>query len=158
MSRRYVTQVRVRWSDLDAFRHVNNAKTVTLLEEARIDWLFSDAARHGVQRLTEGIVVAKLEIEYKRPIGMDVPVTVSMGVTSLGNASFTIDYLVSQAGACAATASTVLVPVDPVTFRPRRLDERERAFLARYLHRPAADADIDAVPALHGPNGPAWPR
>ena len=79
--RRYVTQVRVRWSDLDAFRHVNNAKTVTLLEEARVDWLFSEAARHGVNRLTEGIVVAKLEIEYKRPIGMELPVTVSMGVT-----------------------------------------------------------------------------
>ena len=79
-----MTQVRVRWSDLDAFRHVNNAKTVTLLEEARVDWLFSEAARHGVNRLTEGIVVAKLEIEYKRPIGMELPVTVSMGVIRLG--------------------------------------------------------------------------
>ena len=84
MSRRYVTQVRVRWSDLDAFRHVNNAKTVTLLEEARVDWLFSEAARHGVDRLTEGIVVARLEIDYKRPIGMELPVTVSMGLTKLG--------------------------------------------------------------------------
>ncbi len=84
MSRRYVTQVRVRWSDLDAFRHVNNARTVTLLEEARVDWLFSEAARHGVERLTEGIVVARLEIDYKRPIGMELPVTVSMGLTKLG--------------------------------------------------------------------------
>ena len=64
MGRRYVTQVRVRWSDLDAFRHVNNARTVTLLEEARVDWLFAEAARHGVDRLTEGIVVARLEIDY----------------------------------------------------------------------------------------------
>ncbi len=129
---RYVTQVRVRWSDLDAFRHVNNARTVTLMEEARVDWLFTEAARHGVDRLTEGIVVARLEIDYKRPIGMELPVTVSMGVTRLGSASFTIDYLLSQAGALAATGSTVLVPVDPVTFRPRRMDERERAFLGRY--------------------------
>ena len=124
VGRRYVTQVRVRWSDLDAFRHVNNAKTVTLLEEARVDWLFSEAARHGVNRLTEGIVVAKLEIEYKRPIGMELPVTVSMGVVKLGNASFTIDYLLSQAGTTAATAATVLVPVDPVT--KRVLPEEER--------------------------------
>lgn len=137
MTRRYVTQVRVRWSDLDAFRHVNNAKTVTLLEEARVDWLFSDAAKHGIERLTEGIVVAHLEIDYKRPIGMDVPVTVSMGLTKLGQASMTVDYILSVAGVTAATASSVLVPVDPVTFRPRRLDDRERAYLMPFLH-PAA--------------------
>jgi acyl-CoA thioester hydrolase len=132
-----VTQVRVRWSDLDAFRHVNNAKTVTLLEEARIDWLFAEAARHGVERLPEGIVVAHLEINYLRPIGFDIPVTVSMGLTKIGPASMTIDYLLSAAGATAVTASTVLVPVDSVTFRPRRLDDRERAFLTQYLSEPA---------------------
>src|SRR5664279_1149709 len=138
VGRRYVTQVRVRWSDLDAFRHVNNAKTVTLLEEARVDWLFSEAARHGVDRLTEGIVVARLEIDYKRPIGMGVPVTVSMGLTKLGQASMTVDYVVRVAGSTAANASSVLVPVDPVTFRPRRIDERERAFLVQYLAPTAA--------------------
>lgn len=143
MARRYVTQVRVRWSDLDAFRHVNNAKTVTLLEEARVDWLFSEAAKHGIERLTEGIVVARLEIDYKRPIGMDVPVTVSMGLTKLGQASMTVDYVLSVAGVTAATASTVLVPVDPVTFRPRRIDDRERAYLLPFVNRAA-------VPAVNG--------
>jgi acyl-CoA thioester hydrolase len=133
MGLRYVAQVRVRWSDLDAFGHVNNARTVTLLEEARIDWLFTEAARHGVERLTEGVVVAHLDIDYTRAIGFDLPVTISMGVTRLGAASFTVDYQVSVAGATAATASTVLVPVDATTFRPRRLDEKERSFLARYL-------------------------
>ncbi len=141
MGRRYVTQVRVRWSDLDAFRHVNNAKTVTLLEEARVDWLFSEASRHGVDRLTEGIVVARLEIDYKRPIGMEVPVTVSMGLTKLGPASMTVDYVVSVAGTTAATASSVLVPVDPITFRPRRLDDRERTYLMQYLTPPPAARD-----------------
>ena len=145
MSRRYVTQVRVRWSDLDAFRHVNNAKTVTLLEEARVDWLFAEAAKHGVERLTQGIVVARLEIDYKRPIGMDLPVTVSMGLTKLGQASMTVDYIVSVAGTIAATALSVLVPVDPATFKPRRLDDRERAFLDQYLHAPAGQP-IDRLP------------
>ena len=130
MSRRYVTQVRVRWSDLDAFRHVNNAKTVTLLEEARVDWLFSEAARHGVNRLTEGIVVARLEIDYKRPIGMELPVTVSMGLTKLGHG---LDDRRLPASAWRARRrrprSSVLVPVDPVTFRPRRMDDRERTYL-----------------------------
>ena len=137
-----MTQVRVRWSDLDAYRHVNNAKTVTLLEEARVDWLFAEATKHGVDRLTEGIVVARLEIDYKRPIGMDVPVTVSMGLTRLGPASMTVDYVVTVAGTIAATALSVLVPVDPLTFRPRRLDDRERAYLLQFL-----------TPAPAGPEG-----
>jgi acyl-CoA thioester hydrolase len=130
---RYVAQVRVRWSDLDAFGHVNNARTVTLLEEARVDWLFVEAARHGVDRLTEGIVVSRLEISYIRAIGFGLPVTVSMGISELGVASFTVDYQVRVSGELAATAATVLVPVGPATFRPRRLDDPERRFLAKYL-------------------------
>ena len=133
MSIRYVAEVRVRWSDLDAFGHVNNARTLTLLEEARVDWLFVEAARNGVARLTQGVVVSRMEIDYRRAIGFGPPVTVSMGVPELGAASFTIDYDVSVDGDCAATARSVLVPVNPVTFRPRRLDPAERQFLTQYL-------------------------
>lgn len=136
MTSRYLAQVRVRWSDLDAFGHVNNARTVTLLEEARVDWLFVEAARHGVDRLTDGIVVSRLQIDYRRSIGFGLPVEVSMGISDLAAASFTVDYRVDVAGELAATASTVLVPVSPVTFRPRRLDAAERRFLTTYLTGP----------------------
>jgi acyl-CoA thioester hydrolase len=133
VGKRYVTDVRVRWSDLDAFGHVNNARTVTLLEEARVAWLFVEAARHGAGRLTEGVVVATLDIAYRRQIGFGLPVTVSMGLTALAAASFTIDYRVTVGGDLVVTAGTQLVPVDPATFRPRRLDPAERDFLQPYL-------------------------
>jgi acyl-CoA thioester hydrolase len=130
---RYDTHVRVRWSDLDAFGHVNNARTLTLLEEARVDWLFVAAKDHGVLRLTDGIVVAKVIVEYRRAIGFGAPVTVSMGVSALNSAAFTVDYRVEAAGHRAVEASTKLVPVDPATFRPRRLDDAERAYLSRFV-------------------------
>ncbi|MEO7125005.1 MAG: thioesterase family protein [Nakamurella sp.] len=129
---RYETQVRVRWSDLDAFGHVNNARTLTLLEEARADWLFIDARSSGVERLTDGIVVARAVVDYRRAIGYGAPVTVSMGISALGSASFTVDYQVEADGHRAVDASTLLVPVDLSTFRPRRLDAVERAYLARF--------------------------
>lgn len=135
IGRRYVTDVRVRWSDLDAFGHVNNARTVTLLEEARVDWLFLEATNQGVDRLTEGVVVARLEIQYKRAIPFGRVVTISMGLTELRGSAMTIDYLVTVGGEVAATASTVLVPVDPDTFRPRRLDPGERSFLQQFQER-----------------------
>lgn len=133
---RYDTDVRVRWSDLDAFGHVNNARTLTLLEEARVDWLFVAAKNHGVGRLTEGIVVARVAVDYRRAIGFGSPVTVSMAVSALGSASFTVDYRVEASAGRAVDASTVLVPVDPATFRPRRLDAAERAYLGRFAVTP----------------------
>ena len=130
--RRYVTAVRVRWSDLDAFGHVNNARTVTLLEEARVDWLFTEGSQLGAGSLTQGIVVSRLDVSYRRPIGFGQPVEVSMGVVHLRAGSVTVDYRLTATGELAATASTDLVPVDPVTFRPRRWTAPESAFLAAY--------------------------
>ena len=56
-----------------------------------------------------------------------------MGLATLARASFTVDYEVLVDGEVAVVASSVLVPVDPDTFRPRRLDDVEREFLAPYL-------------------------
>lgn len=136
---RYETDVRVRWSDLDAFGHVNNARTLTLLEEARVDWLFVAAKEHGVDRLTDGIVVAKVTVDYRRSIRFGTAVSVSMGVANLASASFTIDYEMRAEGAVAVTAQTLMVPVDPATFRPRRLGEIERAYLQRFVSTDAMD-------------------
>lgn len=132
MPQRYVTDVRVRYSDLDAQGHVNNARVLTLLEEARVDWLYVDAPQHGADQLVRALVVASLEIQYKRPIMFGPPARVSLGVPKIGNASFTVDYVVTSDGEIVATASTVLVAVDLADGRPRRLGDREREYLASY--------------------------
>ncbi|MGH3980641.1 MAG: acyl-CoA thioesterase [Pseudonocardiaceae bacterium] len=58
----YATEIAVRWSDMDSFGHVNNACTVTLIEEARTELLFAtartqlapyDTARGRPRRLTD---------------------------------------------------------------------------------------------------------
>lgn len=133
MGVRYETAVRVRWSDLDAYGHVNNARILTLLEEARVDWLFTEGTRRGVDRLTAGMVVASFEIRYLRPIGFGPEVLVSMGVTELKAVSAVIDYHVTVAGAAVVTASSRLVPVELPALRPRRWDQAERAFLTEHL-------------------------
>ncbi|WP_353650994.1 thioesterase family protein [Nakamurella sp. A5-74] len=130
---RYVVEVGVRWSDLDLFGHVNNTRTLTLLEEARVDWMFVDAVDRGTEGLSRGVVVAGIRIDYRRPITFPGPVSVSMGVTALGAASFTVDYLVHQGAELVVTGSSSLVPIDPQTARPRRLDATERAYLGRFI-------------------------
>lgn len=130
--RRFVTDVRVRYSDLDAQGHVNNARVLTLLEEARVDWLYADAPRHGADQLVQALVVATLTIQYRRPIPFGPPARVSLGVLDVGGASFTVDYVVTSGDEVAATASTVLVAVGVGDGRPLRLGERERAYLSRF--------------------------
>jgi acyl-CoA thioester hydrolase len=122
---------------MDAFGHVNHANTVTLLEEARAELLFVEAARQGAQSMAGGMVVARLVVDYHVPLiadGRDVRVEIS--VRTLKAASFTLDYVVhggrSSADAVVATAETLMVPYNLESGRPRRLAEAERDFLAGY--------------------------
>jgi acyl-CoA thioester hydrolase len=131
----FVTGVRPRWSDMDAFGHVNHANIVTLLEEARIELLFTEASRHGVTDMTSGMVVAKLVVDYLTPLvftGDDIVVEIS--VRELRSASFTLDYSVrngrGEGSAVVATSETLMVPYNLTAGRPRRLLEAERDFLA----------------------------
>ena len=51
---RFVAQVPLRWTDQDAYRHVNHARTVTLLEEARIGLFFDLAGEEGIDGFERG--------------------------------------------------------------------------------------------------------
>ncbi|WNV83204.1 thioesterase family protein [Umezawaea sp. Da 62-37] len=131
----FVTGVRPRWSDMDAFGHVNHANTVTLLEEARVDLLFTEAARHGVTDMTNGMVVARLVVDYLTPIVFTGDeIVVEMSVRELRSASFLLDYVVRDQrgddGVIVTKAETLMVPYNVAAARPRRLDEAERDFLA----------------------------
>jgi acyl-CoA thioester hydrolase len=135
---RFVVDVPLRWSDQDVFGHVNNARTVTLLEDARVALLFDRAAEDaGLTSLSTGLLVAGLSVDYRLPIAYrPQPVRIHMWVHSLRAASFLIDYIVhcgpAEGDAVAATAQTTMVPYDRTSARPRRLANAEREFLARW--------------------------
>lgn len=133
----FIAEVRPRWSDMDVYGHVNHANTVTLLEEARVDLLFTEAARQGTDGMARGMVVARLVVDYHAPLVADGnAVRVAMSVREMRHASFTLDYEVHSGpldtDPVAATAQTLLVPYDTGSGRPRRLTEAERDFLAAY--------------------------
>ncbi|WP_177228896.1 MULTISPECIES: acyl-CoA thioesterase [Amycolatopsis] len=126
--------VRPRWSDMDVFGHVNHARMVTLLEEARVPLLFGEAGEAGLAEFAKGMVVVKLSVHYKVPIvvaGQEIRVEVSL--RELRFASATLDYRVhsgpSEADPVAVVADTVLAPYDVATGRPRRFTDEERKFL-----------------------------
>ena len=126
----------MRWSDMDAYGHVNNVVFLTYLEEARVDMLFVHAGNDAAtERLASGIVVARHEIDYKAPLVFrPEPVPIHTWVTRLGNASFTVAYEVKDDdGPLYVRASTVLVPYNVAESRPRRVSDVERQALQRFL-------------------------
>lgn len=129
----FSTDVAVRWSDIDVYGHVNNARVVTLLEEARIELLLGEGARRGAGSLADGVVVAELAVRYRQPLVYSSrPVRVRLWVSELCGASFALDYAVTAQDGDAVTARTRLAPYDTEARRPRRLLPVEREFLAAF--------------------------
>lgn len=133
-ARKHVYLCPLRWADMDSFGHVNNVIYLRYLEQARVDWMFETAREAGVEKFSLGTVVARHEIDYKRPLLYRAePVRVDIWVTKINIASFVCAYEVRDEDVVYATAKTTLVPYDLAGQCPRRLDAQERFYLERYL-------------------------
>ena len=114
----------MRWSDKDAYGHVNNARFLTLLEEARVAVFFPS--------FEAGIVIARHEIDYLRQVDSG-PVRIEMWISELRAASFAVSYELFDGDALACRARSVCVPYHLAEGYPRRLTEAERDFLRPHL-------------------------
>jgi acyl-CoA thioester hydrolase len=140
---RFAVDVAVRWSDMDSYGHVNHARTVTLLEQARIELFFNEMPRRGMGNFDSGIVVSKLSVEYLSPLVYDgEPVRVEAWVTEVKAASFVLRYAVHNGTdpRVLVRAETTMVPYNLARTRPRRLTATERDFLALWTTEDAKDA------------------
>lgn len=129
----FVHTLTVRFRDLDALNHVNNAVYLTYLEEARLAF----SAEMGVDwsRFQEqGFVLARCEIDYRRPALLGDTLRIELGVGNLGRSSFEFVYRVTRVddGQLIAEARTTQVCFDFIRNRPARLPETWRAALARH--------------------------
>jgi acyl-CoA thioester hydrolase len=122
-------RIEIRWRDLDAYDHVNNAVYLTYLEEARDEWLEHALGRHDA---AWGYVLARVAIDFRRELRQDDDeVVASCALARLGNSSVTTrEELRTRNGELAAEAEAVLVAVDPDSRESRPLSEQERAALA----------------------------
>ena len=153
----------LRWSDLDAYAHVNNAEMLRLLEEARIQAFWTaDAAAAGTEEAasepsalgaTAAVIdgrpgadtltlIARQEVEYLLPIPyLRQPLDIELWIGRLGGASLEVCYEVfSPEGVSPRVlftrAATTLVMVSAASGRPRRISEAERAAWTPYLDAP----------------------
>jgi acyl-CoA thioester hydrolase len=119
--------VPVRWGDMDAFGHVNNAAYFTYCESARIRYFeeigISAARPHG-----EGPAVVSASCNFHRQVRHPAILEVGARVTTIGNSSFTIAYgiYLEDLKDLVADGTSVAVWMDYVKERSKVLPEEHR--------------------------------
>lgn len=134
--------ITLRWSDMDAYGHVNNVQFLRLLEDARV------LAFHGHDPedadndlLSTGLIVARHEIDYLTPLHYrPEPVAIDLWVSSIAGAHFEMDYEVLDDGGerpvVYARAQSTMVAYNLDTGRPRRFTSVERDLLRDWQDEP----------------------
>jgi acyl-CoA thioester hydrolase len=107
----YSFPIVVRFSDIDAMGHVNNAVYLTYCEMARVGYLRTVAGMRAITDMT--MILARAEIDYRMPIEFNDALAVQVRATAIGTKSFTLHYrmVITRHGAehiaCAATSVQV---------------------------------------------------
>ena len=121
--------IEVRYSDVDAMNHVNNAVYVTYLEHARLRlWRERFGFTGGATEIP--FIIARVVVDYRSPIALADEVEVGIGVSRVGRTSFTFAYRIEASGRLAAEAETVQVHFDYAAGEPSSIAEKLRADLA----------------------------
>ena len=138
----YTHRCPMRWGDMDAQGHVNNAAYLDYLQEARVAFLYSGSpVLHHL--LDSGTLVVNHQLEYVKPVTFsDRPLTTTLWVDAIGGSRFSIGYEVYDGDDLAARARTGIVPFDLVSNALRRLTAEERELLGHAL------APAKPLPAL----------
>ena len=139
---RHRTRLEVRFRDIDAFGHVNNAVTSTYVEQARVRYLRDVLAVEPVGLMP--LILAMIKIDYISPILFQDTVEVGSRVDWIGTSSIAMSHgLWADDGRELARASSVLVTYDYGQARPMPVPADWRGTLAahegRALERPQGD-------------------
>jgi acyl-CoA thioester hydrolase len=109
----FVHRERVRFRDLDALGHVNNAVFLTYIESARVAFLLDLGAATTLEDMS--IIVARIEIDFRAPVGFGEEVEIAVHASRFGDKSFDLDYELRVGGRVVAQAKSVLVGYDYAT-------------------------------------------
>jgi acyl-CoA thioester hydrolase len=124
----FVHRERVRFRDLDAMGHVNNAVFLTYIESARVAYLQELGAAATLEDMS--IIVARIEIDFRAPVGFGEEVEISVHASRFGAKSFDLDYVLRVGAQVAAEAKSVLVSYDYARGEPVELPDEWREKLA----------------------------
>ena len=127
----HATELDVRWGDLDAFNHVNNAVYLDYIQEARLRWLVTlddgwhDADIHPV--------VVNTTCNYRGAIVWPARLRIELGIERVGDTSATMSHRIVDANTpdlLYSDGHVVMVWISRATGRPVSLPDVVRAGMA----------------------------
>ncbi|MFH1177833.1 MAG: thioesterase family protein [Acidobacteriota bacterium] len=121
----FCCQIQIRYSDVDAMNHVNNAVYVTYLELART-LLWRERIGYSGSAREFDFILARVAVDFRSPIDFNDSVEIGVACTSIGRTSFTLGYRIEASGRLAAEAESVQVCYDYAAGRPVRAPEELR--------------------------------
>ena len=127
-----VSEVPVRFSDTDGLGHVNNAHYLSFLEAARIDYLREVVGRVKIEEF--GVIIARIEIDYKSPVLHHERLLVGCRVSEIGGSSIKMDYRIEEktSGRLVANAKSVMVAFDYALEKPARVSDEWRSKMEEF--------------------------
>jgi len=104
----FETTVEIRFADIDAMGHVNNAVYFSYFEQARMAYFKERVARIWDWN-EDGVIVARNEIYYNYPVFQKDPMNIRLWVEHVGSKSFSVCYRVVVGERLCASGKSVLV-------------------------------------------------
>ena len=109
----YKTTLPIRFADIDAFGHVNNAIYLTYFEIARSSY-WTEVVQWDWE--TMGIIIGRAEINFIKPINLNDQVLAYVRTSRIGNSSFDLEYVLVKVNngveEVCTTGSTVCIAFD----------------------------------------------
>lgn len=121
----FSTSLRTRFSETDAFGHINNVSYFIYLEQARIDYMQQlNAVNEVFYQKDYMIVTANLEIHYLSPLYHGQMINIHVRTSRLGKSSFELEYVIEKNGTVAAVGKGALVFIDKKNNQSAPLPEK----------------------------------
>ncbi len=135
---RHATGLQVRWGDMDALGHVNNAVYLTYLEQARITYTRDLNIWEG-NTSDLGMIMARVVLDYKLPLTSVDAITVYTRVSRLGTKSYDMEQMIIRQDETVVAVATITIVVFDYT--TQQSVPIPAAWRARYIdYEPGLDA------------------
>ncbi|SDN57426.1 acyl-CoA thioesterase [Alkalicoccus daliensis] len=92
----YFDSISVRFSETDAFGHVNNTVAFIYFEQARINYFYSLGLMDEWVKGPYMIVTGDLQCDYRRQVAFGDKLQVGVKIASIGRTSIDVHYLVKN--------------------------------------------------------------
>lgn len=131
---KYWKTIEVRWGDMDAQGHVNNAVYFTYLESARVELIRKTGYEGKQAGSVEGPALVSTSCDFKRQVIYPATLDVGVRVEKIGRRSFEMSYGIFVRGAdqLVASARSVNAWADYAAERAVELPDWFRMALAEY--------------------------